>query len=132
MNPNRATSVAQEIADEVRACQKEPFFQWLLDRADSNAESEYALEAVKKPGTIQTGIIDFVKQEGGTWWIVDFKTSRPAAGQTEVEFVEHEAEYYRPQLRAYQAMLAKAKGIDTTQIRTGLYFTGLQRWHEIA
>jgi hypothetical protein len=28
-------------------------------------------------------------------------------------------------------MLAKAKGVDIAQIRTGLYFTGLQHWHEI-
>ena len=131
MNPDTATTVAQEIADEVTTCRKEPFFQWLLDRTRPDGESEYAIEAVKKRGVIQTGILDFVRQDENHWWIVDFKTSRPAAGQVEVEFVEQQVEYYRPQLVAYQAMLAKAKGVDTAQIRMGLYFTGIQQWHEI-
>ena len=131
MNPDTATAVAQEIADEVTACRKEPFFQWLLDRTSADGKSEYAIEAVKQPGKIQTGILDFVKQDGDRWWIVDFKTSRPVAGQAEAEFVRQEAEHYRPQLTAYQAMLARAKGVDIAQIRAGLYFTSLQQWHEI-
>jgi ATP-dependent helicase/nuclease subunit A len=132
MNPDTATAVAQEIADEVTACRKEPFFQWLLDRARPDGRSEYAIEAVKQPGVIQTGILDFVKQDGDRWWIVDFKTSRPGAGQTEAEFVKQQVQYYRPQLIAYQAMLAKAKGIGIAQIGMGLYFTSLHQWHKIA
>jgi ATP-dependent helicase/nuclease subunit A len=131
MNPDTATAVAQEIADEVTACQKEPFFKWLLDRTRPDGKSEYAIEAVKQPGVIQTGILDFVKQHGDRWWIVDFKTSRPGAGQTEAEFVKQQAQYYRPQLIAYQAMLAKAKGVGIAQIGMGLYFTSLQQWHKI-
>ncbi len=131
MSPDTAMAVAQEIADEVKACQKEPFFQWLLDRERPHGESEYAIEAIKRQGTIQKGILDFVRQDENHWWIVDFKTSRPAAGQVEAEFVEQQVEYYRPQLVAYQAMLAKAKGVDIVQIRMGLYFTGIQQWHEI-
>ncbi len=131
MNPDTATAVAQEIANDVMACQKEPFFQWLLDRTSPYGESEYALEAVSLPGVIRTGILDFVKQDGDGWWIVDFKTSRPGAGQAEADFVKQQGEYYRPQLKAYQAMLAKAKEVDIAQIRVGLYFTSLQQWHEI-
>jgi len=119
MNPDTATAVAQEIADEVTACQKEPFFKWLLDRTRPDGKSEYAIEAVKQPGVIQTGILDFVKQHGDRWWIVDFKTSRPGAGQTEAEFVKQQVQYYRPQLIAYQAMLAKAKGVGIAQIGKG-------------
>jgi ATP-dependent exoDNAse (exonuclease V) beta subunit len=126
-----AMAVAQEIVDEVKACQEEPFFQWLLDRERPHGESEYAIEAIKRQGTIQTGILDFVRQDENHWWIADFKTSRPAAGQVEVEFVEQQVEYYRPQLVAYRAMLTKTKGVDVARIRMGLYFTGLQQWHEI-
>ncbi|MBW2020561.1 MAG: UvrD-helicase domain-containing protein [Deltaproteobacteria bacterium] len=131
MNPDTATAVAQEIEDEVRACQKEPFFQWLLDRTQPDGESEYAVEAVKQPGIIQTGILDFVKQDRDHWWVVDFKTSRPEPGQAEAEFVKQQAKHYRPQLIAYQGMLAKAKGVDPVKIRVGLYFTNLRQWHEI-
>jgi ATP-dependent exoDNAse (exonuclease V) beta subunit len=127
-----AEVMAQGVADEVKACQKESFFRWLLDRSRPVGESEYALEAVKREGTIHTGILDFVRQDGDCWWIVDFKTSRPKTGQTEAEFVEEQAEYYRPQLAAYQDMLAKTNGIDITQVKKGLYFTSIQQWHEIA
>lgn len=132
MNPDTAAAVAQEIADEVTACQKEPFFKWLLDRTHPDGESEYTIEAVSLPGVIQAGVLDLVKQDGDLWWIVDFKTSRPEAGEGEAEFVKQQAEYYRPQLTAYQAMLAKAKGVDIAQVRVGLYFTNLRQWHEIA
>jgi ATP-dependent exoDNAse (exonuclease V) beta subunit len=70
MNPDTATDVAQEIADEVTTCQKEPFFQWLLDRTRPDGESEYAIEALKKRGVIQTGILDFVRQDGDRWWAI--------------------------------------------------------------
>jgi ATP-dependent exoDNAse (exonuclease V) beta subunit len=126
-----AETMAQEVADEVEACQKESFFQWLLDRSRPVGESEYALEAVRREGTIHTGVLDFVRQDGDNLWIVDFKTSRPKDGQTETEFVEDQLAYYRPQLAAYQDMLAKTHGVDITQIKKGLYFTSLQQWHEM-
>jgi ATP-dependent exoDNAse (exonuclease V) beta subunit len=126
-----AEVMAQEVAEEVKACQKESFFRWLLDRSDPVGESEYALEAVKQKGIVQTGILDFVRRDGDHWWIVDFKTSRPKTGQTETEFLEEQVEYYRPQLAAYQDMLAKTHGVDLSQVRKGLYFTMLQHWHEM-
>jgi ATP-dependent exoDNAse (exonuclease V) beta subunit len=126
-----AKVMAQEIAEEVKACQNETFFQWLLDRSLPLGESEYALEAVKRKGLVQAGVLDFVRQDADHWWIVDFKTSRPKTGQTEAEFIEEQLEYYGPQLSAYHDMLAKTHGVDMTHVRKGLYFTSLQRWHEI-
>jgi ATP-dependent exoDNAse (exonuclease V) beta subunit len=123
VSPEAAKVMAQGVADEVKACQKEPFFRWLLDHSRPFA--------VKREGTIHTGILDFVRQDGDQWWIVDFKTSRPKTGQTEAEFVEEQVEYYRPQLSAYQDMLARTNGVDMTQVRKGLYFTSLQQWHEM-
>jgi ATP-dependent exoDNAse (exonuclease V) beta subunit len=131
VNQADAEVMAQGVAHEVNACRKESFFQWLLDCSRPVGQSEYALEAVKREGSIRTGIIDFVRQAGDRWWIVDFKTSRPKTGQTEAEFIEEQKAYYRPQLEAYQDMLAKMHGVDVKQVRKGLYFTGLQQWHEI-
>jgi ATP-dependent helicase/nuclease subunit A len=131
INPDTAGAMAEEIAAELGACRKEPFFQWLLDCSRPVGRSEYSIEAVKRLKRIQTGTLDFVRQEGNDWWIVDFKTSRPRVGQGEVEFVEEQVEYYRPQLAAYQTMLAKSTGIEKSHIRKGLYFTSLQHWHEV-
>ncbi len=132
MDADTARTVAHEIASEITTCQKEAFFKWLLDRKTPDGQSEFAIEALKQRGTVQTGILDFVRQDGDVWWIVDFKTSRPATGQGEIEFVEQQAEYYRSQLLAYQAMLAKARRLDLAQIKIGFYFTSLQKWHEVA
>lgn len=131
VNLDAAKGMAQEVAGELKACQKESFFQWLLDRSRPVGQSEFALEAVGGEGTIQTGILDFVRQDDDHWWIVDFKTSRPKTGQAEAEFIEEQVEYYRPQLTAYQDMLAKTSGIGMAQVRKGLYFTNLQQWHEM-
>ncbi len=132
INPDRAAAMASEIEAEVQACQKEEFFCRLLDRAQPGGKSEWAMEALRQPGAVRAGILDFVRQEGGLWWIVDFKTSRPEAGETESDFLKQEIERYRLQLEAYRDMLAKAKGIDPGQIRVGLYFTGIQKWCEIS
>lgn len=131
MDPDAAISLAKQIADDLTACRKEPLFQWLLDQASPGGKSEYAIEAIKQEGVIQTGILDFVRQDEDRWWIVDFKTSRPTAEQDEAEFVKAKAARYRPQLLAYQGMLAKAQQVDISQIIVGLYFTALQKWHRI-
>ncbi|NVM57726.1 MAG: PD-(D/E)XK nuclease family protein, partial [Desulfobacterales bacterium] len=132
MNPDQAAAMAPEIEAELRACQDEPFFKWLLDCTHPGAKSEWAMETLKQPGMIQAGILDFARQDGDHWWIVDFKTSRPDAGEGEANFLKQEADRYRFQLVAYRDMLAKARGIDPAQIKVGLYFTSIQKWYEVA
>lgn len=131
MNLDAAYAAARGIADEIAACQKDDFFQWLLDRSRGEGQSEYALEGVKASDKLYGGILDFVKREADRVWIVDFKTSRPAPGQSEAEFLRQQTERYRPQLAAYRAMLAGKERIEPGLVRTGLYFTSIRRWHEI-
>jgi len=131
LNPDRASVVASEIEAELLACLNEPFFKWLLDRSRPAAESEWAIEAVEKSNIIRTGILDFVRKDENYWWIIDFKTSRPEETEKEAQFLARETDLYRPQLMAYRDMLARVKGIDTGKIRTGLYFTRIQKWHEV-
>ncbi|NVM21862.1 MAG: UvrD-helicase domain-containing protein [Desulfobacterales bacterium] len=132
MNPDQAAGPASEIEAELRACLNEAFFKRLLDRTSPGGKSEWAMEAVKQPEMIRAGILDFVRQDGKNWWIVDFKTSRPEAGQAEEDFLKQEAAGYRPQLTAYRDMLAKKEGIDPGQIRVALYFTSIQKCYEVA
>ena len=66
------------------------------------------------------------------WWILDFKSSRPAAGEDWDAFIARETEKYRPQLLAYREMAAKAKGIEPPEdIRVGIYFTACQQVVEV-
>ena len=57
-------------------------------------------------------MIDRLAFDGNDWWLLDYKTSRPAAGEDWEAFITRETEKYRPQLLAYREMAAKAKGID--------------------
>ena len=59
---------------------------------------------------------------------MDFKSSRPAAGEDWEAFITQETEKYRPQLLAYREMAAKAKGLASPEdIRVGIYFTACRR-----
>jgi ATP-dependent exoDNAse (exonuclease V) beta subunit len=65
--------------------------------------------------------------DGATWWLLDYKTSRPADPGEWEEFMAREQEKYRPQLLAYREMAARAQGISPEAVRLVLYFTAIQR-----
>ncbi len=57
-------------------------------------------------------MIDRLAFDGKYWWLLDFKTSRPAAGEDWEAFTTRETEKYRPQLLAYREMAAKARELN--------------------
>ena len=72
------------------------------------------------------------RRDGQTWWLLDYQTSRPAAGEDWEAFITQETEKYRPQLLAYREMAAKAKGIEPPEaIRLGVYFTACRKVVEV-
>jgi ATP-dependent exoDNAse (exonuclease V) beta subunit len=75
--------------------------------------------------------VDRVVFDGDTWWVVDYKTSHPAAGEKAEDFLKREVAIYRPQLLAYREMLANYRKVDINSVRPVLYFTALQRKLEL-
>jgi ATP-dependent exoDNAse (exonuclease V) beta subunit len=127
-----AASLAPEIAAELRACQAEPFLAALFRPNLPWAASEWLLEDQPQPGAVRRGVLDRLTFDGSHWWLLDFKTSRPASGEDWEAFIAQETEKYRPQLTAYREMAAKAKGVEPPEaIRLGVYFTGCQRIVEV-
>jgi ATP-dependent helicase/nuclease subunit A len=128
LSMTRAASLAVEIDLELQACQADPFLAGIL-RADLPwSASEWLLEDQPHPGAIRRGIVDRLAFDGKDWWILDFKTSRPANGKDWETFIAQEKEKYRPQLTAYLEMVSRVKGIFRSEtIRLVLYFTGCQR-----
>jgi ATP-dependent exoDNAse (exonuclease V) beta subunit len=123
-----AAALAAEIEAELAACQADPFLTSLLAPDIPWAASEWLLEDQPQPGAIRRGVIDLLAFNGQTWWLLDFKTSRPAAGEDWDIFLAQETEKYRPQLLAYREMTAKAKGIEPPEtIRLGIYFTACRQ-----
>ncbi|MHB8069624.1 MAG: UvrD-helicase domain-containing protein [Desulfobaccales bacterium] len=128
--PETAIRLAPEILAEVAACRRDPFLAGLL-ASSPPPRSEWLLEADAGPGLIRRGQIDLLAFDGASWWLVDYKTSRPERGEDWQEFIRQETAKYRPQLLAYQEMAAQLKGLAPETIRLALYFTGCQQGVEI-
>jgi ATP-dependent exoDNAse (exonuclease V) beta subunit len=129
--PEAAARLAPEILAEVAACRRDPFLAGLLATASPPVRSEWLLEDHAGPGRIRRGQIDLLAFDGASWWLLDYKTSRPEKGEDWEEFIRQETEKYRPQLLAYQQMATRIKGLTPEAIRLALYFTGCQRVVEI-
>ncbi|MBW2631242.1 MAG: UvrD-helicase domain-containing protein [Deltaproteobacteria bacterium] len=120
---------AAGILEEAGKTLADPFITRLLESPET--KSEWEIEDMPGEKRVRSGIIDLAALDGDTWWICDFKTSRPEDGQPVEEFIAHEKELYRPQLETYHEMLANLKNVPKSQIRTGIYLTALQRWEEL-
>jgi ATP-dependent exoDNAse (exonuclease V) beta subunit len=127
-----AAALAAEIQAELAACQADPFLMALLAPDIPWAASEWLMEDQPQPGCIRRGVIDHLAFDGNDWWLLDFKTSRPARDEDWDTFLAQEAEKYRPQLMAYREMAAKAQGIEPPEaIRVGVYFTACRKMVEV-
>jgi ATP-dependent helicase/nuclease subunit A len=128
----KAASMAPEIRGELEACQADPFLASLLRPDLPFSASEWLLEDQPEPGILRRGVVDRLAFDGKNWWLLDFKTSRPAAGEDWEAFIARETEKYRPQLTSYREMVAKAKGLIVPEnIRVRIYFTACQKMVEL-
>jgi ATP-dependent helicase/nuclease subunit A len=102
--------------------------RWILSGVHREAASELALTGLIA-GRLRSVVIDrsFI-DEGGTRWVIDYKTSRHEGGALE-EFLEREAERYRPQLSDYVAL---ARALGPQPVRAALYFPLLGAFRELA
>ncbi|MDD5153273.1 MAG: UvrD-helicase domain-containing protein, partial [Desulfovibrionales bacterium] len=129
---------AKGILAEVEACLKEEFCAYILRPDHPFAASEWMIEdqpVVDAPGretgTVRSGIIDRVVFDGDYWWLVDYKTTPLSSGIGLEEFLKEQGMLYRGQLLSYREMLAQQRQIDPVEIRLILYFTAIQKAHEI-
>jgi len=127
-----AMTLAAQIQAELEACQADPFLKSLLRPDLPWAASEWLLEDQPQTDAIRRGVIDRLAFDGKDWWLLDYKSSRPAAGQDWEAFIAQETKKYRPQLLAYREMAAKARGVSPPEtIRLALYFTACRKVVEL-
>lgn len=108
--------------------------QWLLD--DTHQQSACELAITHRQGNaidvkLRENIIDRTFIADGARWIIDYKSSEPASGQTPDEFILQEITAYKPQLTRYKNCFA---ALGETNIKTVLYFPLLEennRFQEI-
>ena len=126
-----AQEMAGPILEEVSACQQEPFCAHILKADHPFSACEWALEDQMDERTVRSGIIDRIIFDGREWLLVDYKTTPLPEGMPIETFLQEQAVLYRDQLSAYREMLAHARSVDPALIRIFLYFTAIQKEHEI-
>ncbi len=100
--------------------------QWLLAGHHDSA-CELPLTGVVD-GKLIHAVIDRTFVADGCRWVVDYKTSSPAEGESREVFLSREGDHYRGQLSAYVRLLALQD--DSVPIRAALYFPAVDGWYE--
>ncbi len=104
--------------------------RWLLSSSHIAPSSELALTTMGKNGKPMNVIIDrtFIDAQTGVRWLIDYKNSRPLAGEKQEEFFAREEASYYSQLSAYKYALA---GLGGEPIQCALYFTAIGHLHTV-
>jgi len=97
----------------------DPQGQWIL-QAHTEGDCEQALAYFDNQSSkVKTSVIDRTFVDQGVRWIIDYKFSQPAEGESEQRFIQRQTELYRSQLSHY-AMLYKQ--LENRPLRCALYF----------
>jgi ATP-dependent helicase/nuclease subunit A len=115
--------IRARVEAALRGVRDDPRGRWLLS---GDGHAELALSGVVS-GVVESGVMDRVRIDDGTHWIVDYKTSTHEGGDLE-GFLAAEAERYRDQLARYSALYSAYAGVDA---RCALYFPLLQAFVEV-
>ena len=99
---------------------------WILSLHQDD-QREYALSTVVQ-GRVRRYVLDRTFVDGGTRWIIDYKTGTHAGGSPEI-FLDNEKVRYGAQLERYASVI---RSMNSRPIRLGLYFPMLQGWREWA
>ncbi len=100
--------------------------RWLLTEHRA-AACELPLTGVVD-GQLTHAIIDRTFICDGCRWVVDYKTSSPAEGETLDNFLRREGEHYCKQLMVYTQLLTLQDG--SLPIKGALYFPAFDGWYE--
>jgi ATP-dependent helicase/nuclease subunit A len=123
--PERPAAIARMI-DALERTLGDERGQWLFSPAHSDVRSEWAVSGLLGAELVDAVIDRTFRDEKGTRWIVDFKTSAHEGGALE-EFLDNEVRRYREQLTRYAALMAR---FGNEPMRVGLYFPMLGAWRE--
>lgn len=103
---------------------------WLLDPSHADSQCELALHHWGENGAREL-VIDRTFVVDGVRWIIDYKSSTPAAGQSLEQFFAQEIDEYRGQLKRYCAAF---QALGENRIVAALYFPLLEskpRLHQV-
>jgi len=100
--------------------------RWILN-ARSEAYSELELTRLSD-NEVTRHVVDrtFYDEASGIRWVIDFKTSEPAEGESLSSFEAREHALYGPQLENYAALVADLPWVTNAPIQKALYYPAIQ------
>jgi len=116
-----------QVQEAIARTLADPRGRWLLSNSHAGACSEWRLTGVHQGRVVSVVIDRMLVDEHGQRWIVDFKTSAHQGG-SQRDFIDSEAERYRPQLLRYAAL---ARQLGREPVRLALYFPLLGVFREL-
>jgi len=116
----------QKITRAIRNTLNDNHGLWLLNSRHTQSACE--LSIIHQEGTsvdlrLRENIIDRTFIVDNVRWIIDYKSSEPAKGQTTDDFIAQEISAYTPQLIRYKACFV---ALGETTIKLALYFPLLE------
>jgi ATP-dependent helicase/nuclease subunit A len=121
------SSASARIREALRRTVDDPRGRWLLAADHREARSEWRLTGVHAGRIINVIFDRMLVDENGQRWVIDYKTSTHEGGAVR-EFIDREAERYRPQMLRYATL---AQRIDGVAVRMALYFPLLGVFREL-
>lgn len=124
-------SALQQVSASITECLRaEGSGRWVLASGHAGAHSEWALTAVDTNGVIRDIIIDrsFIHAATGERWVIDYKNTRPAAGEALQSFTARQSAAHLDQLRCYRDAV---RALEGTPVRCALFFTALGLLHPV-
>ncbi len=96
--------------------------RWILDPTHEQSFCEYAVSRLDGEGRLREMVVDRSFVDSNVRWVIDYKSSSPAEGQSLEDFYEQEKQQYRKQLPAYRDAL---QPLGPQPVRMALYFTSV-------
>lgn len=125
------------------------FGKWVLNPKHQESACELEVEQLLADGSLARSIIDrtFVSlidhnsnKTNKIRWIVDYKSSTPSEGQSEVDFLASQENKYRGQLARYRSLFpsennsenkSESDNSNQSTVKTLLYFPAANLHHEV-
>lgn len=102
--------------------------RWILERHDQ-AQCEQALGyKYTDSGHMGTSVIDRTFIDDGVRWIIDYKLSQPAQGESEAQFISRQSRAYSAQLSHYAKLY---RSMQPNPVRCALYFPQIPMFIEL-
>ena len=102
--------------------------RWILQRHEQ-AQCEQALGyRYSDRGHVGTSVIDRTFIDDGTRWIIDYKLSQPAEGESEEQFIRRQSSAYSAQLSHYAKLYGS---MQPNPVRCALYFPQIPMFIEL-